>query len=150
MVTTSRLVPLDVVGRAEQDLIHLTGPLQVVARAEMDKAGDAAAQVDLRFDPSRIRGVSLKSGVRYWVEGLHCSSHQTGNEREPFELMGRFDLMGGAPRSEPPTRLILTVRLRVVVPADGRVTVEASDVGLLPDDGTGSSPPTTGTQKVAP
>jgi hypothetical protein len=141
MITTSRLVPLDAVGRAEQDLIHLTGPLQVVARAEMGNAGRAAAQVDLRFDAGQVRGVGLKTGARYWVEGRHHCTHPAGNGRAAFEVTSGFALLGAALPGAPPPRLILTVRLRVMVPADGRVSVEALAVELLPGGGTGSSSP---------
>jgi len=129
------------VGRAEQDLIHLTGPLQVVARAEMGHASDAAAQVNLRFDAGQMRGVGLKTGARYWVEGRHHSTHPVGNGCAAFEVTSLFALLGGALPGAPPLRLILTVRLRVLVPADGRVSVEALAVELLPDGGTGSSSP---------
>lgn len=141
MITTSRLVPLDAVGRAEQDLIHLTGPLHVVARAALGEVNDAAAQVELRFDAGQVRGVGLKTGARYWVEGRHQSTHPAGNGRAAFEVMSLFDLLGGVLPGEPLPRLILTVRCRVTVPADGRVSVETLEVKLLPDSGTGSSSP---------
>jgi hypothetical protein len=147
MITTSRLLPLDAVGRVEQDLIHLTGPLQVVARAAMNDVGRAAARVDLRFDAGRVRGVSLKTGARYWVQGIHQSTHPAGNTGARFDVMGVFELLGAALENVQTTRLTLTVRLRVLVPADGRVTVEASEVELLPAPPFGSSSPTTDIQE---
>jgi hypothetical protein len=139
MVTTSRLVPLDAVGRAEQDLIHLTGPLQVVVRAEIGDAGNGAARADLRFDAGRVRGLGLKSGARYWVQGLHQSTYQSGSGRAPFEVTALFELLSGALESTQTGRLVLAVRFRVMIPADGRMTVEAAGVELLPDRDLGSS-----------
>jgi hypothetical protein len=133
MITTNRLVSLDAVGREGNDLIHLTGPLQMVARVAMDGADGIASRVDLRFDAARVRGVGLKTGARYWVEGIHQSRHPSRELSNPFEVIGRFNLLGSSSDDSPPTRLTLTVRFRVTVPADGRVTVEASDVELLPD-----------------
>ena len=133
MVTTDRLISLDAVGRDGTDLIHLTGLLQVVARVAMDEIDGIAPQVDLRFDAARVRGVGLKSGARYWAEGLHQSRHQPEEFSTPFDVLGRFELLGLAREDAPPTRLTLTVRFRVTVPADGRVRVEASDVELLPN-----------------
>jgi hypothetical protein len=140
MVTTNRLISLDAVGRDGKDLIHLTGLLQVVARAAMDGSDGIATQVDLRFDAARVRGVGLKSGARYWAEGLHQSRHQPDEFSTPFDVLGRFELLGLAREDAPPTRLTLTVRFRVSVPADGRVRVEASDVELLPDSNDGAPP----------
>ena len=133
MVTTNRLISLDAVGRDGKDLIHLTGLLQVVARAAMDGSDGLATQVELRFDAARVRGVGLKSGARYWAEGLHQSRHQPEEFSTPFDVLGRFALLGLAREDAPPPRLTLTVRFRVTVPADGRVRVEASDVELLPN-----------------
>jgi hypothetical protein len=127
------LIALDAVGRDGKDLIHLTGLLQVVARAAMAGSDGIATQVDLRFDAARVRGVGLKSGARYWAEGLHQSRHQPDEFSTPFEVLGRFALLGLAREDTQPTRLTLTVRFRVTVPADGRVRVEASAVELLPD-----------------
>lgn len=131
MVTTSRLIPLDAVGRDENDLIHLTGPLQVVARAEAGDAGGAAAHVDLRFDAARVRGVGLNSGARYWVEGLHQSTHQSGNGSAPFDVVGCFELLGHSADAPQPTRQTLAVRFRVAVPPDGRVAVGIEEVSLM-------------------
>ena len=140
MVTTNRLISLDAVGRDGKDLIHLTGLLQVVARAAMDGSDGIATQVDLRFDAARVRGVGLKTGARYWAEGLHQSRHQPEEFSTPFDVLGRFALLGLACEDAEPTRRTLTVRFRVTVPADGRVRVEASEVELLPDSNDGAPP----------
>jgi hypothetical protein len=131
MVTTNRLISLDAVGREGNDLIHLTGPVQVVARAAIDPSDGIATQVDLRFDAARVRGVGLTTGTRYWAEGVQQSSHQATEFSAPFDLVGRFELLGPAPEGPPITCLTLAVRFKVTVPADGRVTVEAADVELL-------------------
>ena len=139
MVTTSRLVSLDAVASEGADLIHLTGSLQVVARATMGGPPPGApigasvpVQVDLRFDATRVRGVGLKTGARYWVEGLHQSRHQPGEFSAPFDVVSRFELRGCAPDGPQPTQLILAVRFRVTVTGDGRVTVTAGDMEFLP------------------
>jgi hypothetical protein len=135
MVTTSRLVLLDAVRREGEELIHLTGPLQVVARAAMDEVAGSACQVDLRFDAARVRGVGLKTGTRYWAEGLHQCRHQPEGLSAPLEVVGFFRLLCATPDAPQPTRLTLIVRFRVTVPADGRVTVAAEEVQLLPHPG---------------
>ena len=138
MVTTDRLISLDAVGRDGKDLIHLTGLLQVVARAAIAGSDGIATQVNLRFDAAPGthavggRGVGLKTGAMYWAEGLHQSGHQPDEFSTPFDVLGRFELLALAREDAQPTRLTLTVRFRVTVPADGRVRVEASDVELLP------------------
>jgi hypothetical protein len=131
MVTTSRLVSLDAVGRDGGDLIHLTGPLQVVARAAMGDLDGPPVEVDLRFDAARVRGVGLKSGARYWVEGLHRSTHQPGNGSAPFDVVGCFDLLGHSADATSLTPLTLAVRFRVAVPPDGRVAVVIEEVRLM-------------------
>jgi hypothetical protein len=133
MVTTNRLISLDAVGREGNDLIHLTGPLQVVARVAMDGGDGIAGQVDLRFDAARVRGVGLKTGARYWANGVHQWQHQSAEFSTPFDVLTRFALLGAAPEGPPIPGLTLAVRFRVTVPADGRVMVEAADVELLPD-----------------
>ena len=82
---------------------------------------------------ARVRGVGLKTGGRFWVEGLHQSTHQSEEISCPFCVVSHFDLLGYAPEVPEPTRLTLTVRFRVTVPADGRVTIAAEAVELLPD-----------------
>lgn len=131
MVTTNRLISLDAVGRDGRDLIHLTGSLQVVARAAMGDPDGAPIQVDLRFDAARVRGIDLKTGTRYWVEGLHQSMHQAGNGSAPFDVVGCFDLLGHSADAPPPPRLTLAVRFRVAVPPDGRVAVAIEEVRLM-------------------
>lgn len=128
MVTTNRLVSLDAVGPEGKDLIHLTGSLQVVARVSMGEQDGVPVQVDLRFDATRVRGVGLKTGARYWVEGVHQSRHQPGEFSAPFDVVNRFDLRRCAPDGSQTTQLILTVRFRVTVLGDGRVTVTAGAV----------------------
>jgi hypothetical protein len=134
MMTTSRLVSLDVVvpDRARRELIHLTGQVQVVARAAMDAPDGMPAQVALRLDAARVRGVGLRSGARYWAQGLHQSRHQARELSAPFDVEGCFELLGSAPNDPQPICLALAVRFRVTIPADGRVTVEVSDVELRP------------------
>lgn len=139
MITTSRLISLDTVGSNGTEPVHLTGSLQVVARAAMGGPPPEAPirspipiQVNLRFDPTRVRGVGLKTGARYWVEGIHQSRHQPGEFAAPFDVVSRFELRGCAPDGSQPVRLTLTVRFRVTVPGDGRVMVTAGDVELLP------------------
>jgi hypothetical protein len=133
MVTTNRLVSLDVVGREGKDLIHLTGPLQVVARVAMDGADGLPPALELRFDAARVRGVGLKSGARYWANGLHQSRHPSGEFAAPFDVWARFELQGCAPDGPTIPCLTLAVRFRVTVPADGRVMVEAANVELRPE-----------------
>jgi hypothetical protein len=135
MVTTSRSVSLDAVGRDGKDLIHLTGSLQMVARAVMvePSSGDPVcaaipAQVDLRFDAARVRGVSLKTGARYWAEGVHHFRHQSTEFSAPSHLVCCFALVGGAPDAPQPIHLRLCVHFHVTVPADGRVMVTAAEV----------------------
>jgi hypothetical protein len=90
MITTNRLISLDAVARDGKDLIHLTGPLQVVARTDVDPPDGLATQVDLRFAAAPGthavggRGVDLKTGARYWVEGVHQSQHQPGSSPRPL------------------------------------------------------------------
>lgn len=145
MVTASRLVSLDAVRSERADLIHLTGWLQVVAPTAMGEpppealfCSPALIQVDLRCDATPGthtvggRGVGLKTGARYWVEGVHQSRHHAGEFAAPFEVVARFELLGFAPGGSQPTQRTLTVRFRVTVPGDGRVTVTAGDVELLP------------------
>ena len=91
------------------------------------------AEVDLRFDATRIRGLGLKTGARYWANGVHQSRRLSGEFTAPVDLVCGFELLGGAPDTTRPTRLALTVRFRVTLPADGRVTVEAAAVEILPD-----------------
>jgi hypothetical protein len=132
MVTTSQLISLDTVRPNGTDLVHLTGPLQVVARTVTDGADGIALQVDLRCDAVRVRGVGLKTGARYWAQGLHQSRCRPGNLPTSFDLVSRFELLGTALDGSPPWRLMLTVRLRVTVLPDGRVTVAAEKVEILP------------------
>src|SRR4051794_36612157 len=122
MVTTSRLVSLDAVGSEGTDLIHLTGWLQVVARATMGAPPPGApvcspvpVHVDLRFDATRVRGVGLKTGARYWVEGVHQSRHHAGEFAAPFDVVSRFELRRCVPDGSQSTELTLTVRFRVTV-----------------------------------
>jgi hypothetical protein len=131
MVTTNRLVSLDAVGRDGKDLIHFTGPLQVVARAELDPDG-IAPSVEFRVDAARVRGVDLKTGARYWADGVHHSRHEPAEVAAPFDVVGRFELLGCAPDGSQRRQRTLTVRSRVIVSADGRVTVTAGAVELLP------------------
>jgi hypothetical protein len=91
--------------------------------------------------------VSLKTGARYWVQGLHYSTHQAGCTGVPWVVTGIFELLRGAPEGALPTWLVLAVRLQVRVPVDGRVTVEASEVELLPGPPSGCSSTSTGTQE---
>jgi hypothetical protein len=136
MITTNRLVSLDAVVREGNDLIHLTGPLQVVARVAMDGADGIASRVDLRFDAARVGGLDLKTGARYWVEGVHQSRYPSGELSAPFDVIGRFELLGSTSNDPPPiTGLTLAVCFRVTVPADGRVTVEAAGVEVRPGSG---------------
>ena len=116
MVTTSRLLGLDAVESEGTDLIHLTGSLQV----------------DLRFDATRVRGVGLKTGARFWVEGVHQSRHEIGEFSAPFDVVACFELRGCVPGGSRPASLTLTVSFRVTVPEDGRATVTAGAVELLP------------------
>jgi hypothetical protein len=108
MVTTSRLVSLDVVRSEGTDLIHPTGWLQVVARA-------------------------ARGGPPYWAKGIHQSRHPSGEFAAPLDVWARFALRGSTPDGPPITCLTLAVRFRVTVPADRRVTVGAAEVELLPD-----------------
>src|SRR5690349_10145625 len=139
MVTTSQLVSLDAVRNDGTDLIHLTGPLQVVARTALGGPPPGApfrspvpVQVELRFDATRVRGVGLKTGTRYWVEGVHQSRHEPGESAAPFDVVGRFELLGCAPDGSQRRPLTLTVHFRVTVPTDGRATVTAGAAELLP------------------
>jgi hypothetical protein len=135
MVTTNQLISLDTVRPNGTDLVHLTGPLQVVARTATGRGDGIALQVDLRCDAARVRGVGLKTGARYWAQGVHQSRCRPGELPTSFDLVNRFELLGTAPDGSPPHRLMLTVRLRVTVPPDGRVTVAVEEVRLLPDSG---------------
>jgi hypothetical protein len=135
MITTDRLVSLDAVGREGMDLIHFTGPLQVVARAATAPPDGIAPQVELRVDAARVRGVDLKTGARYWANGVHQSRHEPGEVAAPFDVQARFELLGCAPDGSQRRQLTLTVRFRVTVPTDGRVTVTAGAVELLPPIG---------------
>ncbi len=138
MVTTNRLVSLDTVGREGKELIHLTGPLQVVARVAMDMHDGMPLQVELRVDAARVRGVGLNSGARYWAEGVHQFRHQPGEFSAAFDLVGRFEFLGCAPDDPQPRSLTLAVHCRVTFVAGGRVMVEVSDVELLPDASDGA------------
>jgi hypothetical protein len=142
MMTTSRLISLDIVvpDGARGDLIHLTGPVQVVARAAMDAPDGSPAPVALRLDAARVRGVGLRSGARFWARGLHQSRHEVREISTPFDVLGCFELLGSAPNDPQLICLALAVQFRVTIPADGRVTVEVSDAELRPDLG-GRTPP---------
>jgi hypothetical protein len=133
MVTTNRFVSLDAVGHDGTDLIHLTGSVQIVAHASMGQLVGFPVQVDLRVDAARVRGVGLKTGMRYWAQGVDQSRHQLGEFSGPLELVSGFELLGCAPDQPLTTRMTLTVRFKVTVPADGRVTVALEEVKLLPD-----------------
>lgn len=135
MITTNRLISLDAVGRDGQDLIHLTGPLQVVARTAMGAPDGIPLQVELRFDAARVRGVGLRTGARYWAEGVHQSRCQPGEFSVPFDVVSRFELRRCASDGSQLTELTLMVCFRVTVPSDGRVMVTAGDVELLPPIG---------------
>jgi hypothetical protein len=76
--------------------------------------------------------VSLRTGARYWVEGVHQSRHQPGEFSAPFDVVARFELRGCAPGGSQLAPLTLTVRFRVTVPEDGRATVTAGAVELVP------------------
>ena len=133
MATTNRLIPLDAFGRDPPDLVHLTGSIQVLARVTMGGADDLPAHVELCFDAASVRGMGLKSGARYWVEGVHQSRHQPGEFSAPFDVVSRFELRRCAPDGSQPSELTLIVCFTVTVPSDGRVMVAAEDVELLPD-----------------
>src|SRR5262245_15855679 len=111
MMTTSRLVSLDVVVRDGErgELIHLTGQVQVVARTAMDGPDGMPPQVTLRLDAARVRGVGLRSGTRYWAWGLHQSHHQARELSTPFDVVGCFELLGSAPDDPQPICLALAV-----------------------------------------
>jgi hypothetical protein len=139
MITTSRVISFDTVGSNGTEPVHLTGSLRVLARTTMGGPTPDAPigspvpiQVDLRFDATRVRGVGLKTGARYWAEGIHQSRHQPAEFSSPFDVVSRFELRGCAPDGSQPVQWTLSVSFRVIVSGDGRVTVTAGNVGLLP------------------
>jgi hypothetical protein len=139
-MTTSQLISLDTVRPNGADLVHLTGPLQVVARTATDGADGITLQVDLRCDAARVRGAGLKTGARYWAQGVHQSRHLSVEFSSPFDALARFGLLGCATDGTPSICLTLAVHFRVTIATEGRVTVEAAEVELLPDSGGCASP----------
>jgi hypothetical protein len=75
--------------------------------------------------------VDLKTGARYWAKGVHQSRHAPGEVAAPFDVLARFELLGCAPDGSQPRQFTLTVRFRVTVSVDGRVTVTAGAVEFL-------------------
>jgi hypothetical protein len=88
--------------------------------------------MELRVDAARVRGVDLKTGVRYWAEGVHESRHEPEEVAAPFDVLARFELLGCEPSGAQPRQLTVTVRFRVTVSVDRRVTVAGGAVELLP------------------
>jgi hypothetical protein len=107
----------------------------MVVRTTTDEADGIALQLDLRCNASRVRGVGLKSGVRYWAQGVHQSHRRPGECLTCFDLVGRFELRGAAVDGPQPGRMALIVRLHGTVASDGRVTVAVEEVELLPESG---------------
>ncbi len=133
MVTTDQLIPIEAFGSEPPELAHLTGSFQMVARLRRDRPDGDSIQVDLRFDAARLRGVGLKTGARYWARGVHQSQYHFGELPAPFELVGRFELLGCGSDGSQSTQQTLTVRFKVIVPPDGRVSAAAAEVKLLSD-----------------
>jgi hypothetical protein len=132
MVTTNRLVPVDAIGSDPDELVHLTGLLQVLARVTMGDGDRMAVRVELFLDAARVRGLGLKSGAKHQARGT-CRFRAHFHELPiSFDLVGTFELLGYR-RGHPVVGLrVLEVPFQVTVQADGRMTAWIGDPKLLP------------------
>jgi hypothetical protein len=131
MVTTDRLIPLDLFESDPPELVHLTGSFQVVARVTMEGSADRPAHVEVCCDAARVRGVGLKSGARYEARGAYRFIDDAQELPVPLHLVSAFELLRHGSGDPQPARLLLVVCLRVTVQTDGKVMAEIDDPMLL-------------------
>jgi hypothetical protein len=129
MATTNRLIPIEAFGSDPPELVHLTGSFQLLARVTV------GGPDEMCFDAAQVRGVGLKTGVRYQARGAHRFVDDLKELPVPLKLVGAFELLRHGPGDPPPTRLLLVVPFRVTVPNDVRVKVEMDEPTLLPCPG---------------
>jgi hypothetical protein len=135
MVTTNSVLPIETFGDDPPELVHLTGLFQVLARVTVGDPVDRLAHVELCFDAARVRGVGLKSGVRYEARGAYRFSDDAPQLPVPLHLVSAFELLRHGAGDSWPTRLLLVVPFRVTVQTDGKVRVGIVDPMLLPCPG---------------
>jgi hypothetical protein len=135
MVTTNSVLPVETFGDDPPELVHLTGSFQVLARVTVGDPDDRPTHLELCFDAGRVRGVGLKTGVRYQAKGAYRFLDDLKELSVPLKLVGAFELLRHGPGDPPPTRLLLVAPFRVTVQADGRVMASLEDPTLLPCPG---------------
>jgi hypothetical protein len=131
MVTTNRLIHLEAFASDPPELVHLTGFFQVVARVTMEAAADRPAHVEVCCDAARVRGVGLKTGVRYDARGAYRLVDDAQGLPMPLHLVSAFELLRHGSGDPQPARLLLVVCLRVTVQTDGKVMARIDDPVLL-------------------
>jgi hypothetical protein len=135
MVTTNRLIPVEAIGSDAPELVHLTGSFQVLARVTVGGPGDLLAHVEVSLDAGRVRGVGLKSGVRYEARGTYRFLDSPSRLPAQFDLVGAFEFLRHSCGDPSPSRVLLVVPFRVTVQSDGRVTASIGAPTLLPCPG---------------
>lgn len=135
MVTTNSVLPVETFGDDPPELVHLTGSFRVLARVTVGDPDDRSAHVELCFDAARVRGVGLKSGVRYEARGAYRFSDDAPELPVPLHLVSAFELLRHGSGGPWPTRLLLVVPFRVTVRTDGKVTVGIDGPVLVPCPG---------------
>jgi hypothetical protein len=135
MVTTNSVLSVETFGDDPPELVHLTGSFQVLARVTVGDPDDRPAHVEICFDAARVRGVGLKSGVRYETRGAYRFSDDAPELPVPLELVSAFELLRHGSGGPWPSRLLLVVPFRVTVQTDGKVTVGTEAPTLLPFPG---------------
>jgi hypothetical protein len=81
--------------------------------------------------PELVRGVGLKTGVRYETRGTYYFTPHTPELRAPFHLVSAFELLRHGGGDPPPSPLLLVVPFRVTVRTDGRVIARMEAPMLL-------------------
>jgi hypothetical protein len=132
MVTTNRLIPVDAIGNDPDELVHLTGLLQVLARVTMGDGDGLPVWVELFLDAARVRGLGLKSGARHQARGTCRFSSHPDELPISFDLVGTFELLGYRRGHPEANHRVLEVPFQVTVQADGRMMAWIGDPKLLP------------------
>jgi hypothetical protein len=132
MVTTNRLISMDVFGSDPPEIVHLTGSVQVLARVTVGEPDAMPAHLEISLAAVRVRGVGLENGVQYQARGTYRIADDLGELPVSLNLVGTFELLRHQPADLPSTRLLLAAPFRVMVQADGRVRVEMKIPMLLP------------------
>jgi hypothetical protein len=135
MVTTNRLIPVEAFGRDPPELVHLTGSFLLLTRVTIGSPDDLPAHVELCFDAVQVRGVGLKTGVRYQARGAYRFREDPKELPVSLDLVSTFELLRHGPDDPTPRRLLLVVPFRVMVQSDGKVTAHVEAPTLLPCPG---------------